>query len=135
SSGVEHRQGPASFVNSLSGYIVRRFQGITTFGVLGIQRKSRLPSAAFNGPGAVPLIGQEMAQARQQERAEIAFLAFDLAEVVLCEEPGEKLLRQVLRILRVVALAPHIGVKGIPIGATEPLQRLLGAGRRVVTSR
>src|SRR5262245_24743050 len=85
----------------------------------------RLAASAFQRPSAITLIGQKVAKASQQERAELALFPLHLAEVILLQEPGEERLSQVLRILGILPLAAHVSIERIPIGATEFLQSFL----------
>ena len=83
--------------------------------------------------GPVPFIGQEPAHGRQQERAEPALLPVGARDPVLGQQPGEELLRQVLRVRRRMAPPPHVGIEGIPVSAAQLLQRAVrlrrGCGR------
>ena len=74
----------------------------------------------------VPFIGQKAAHGRQQEGAEPALLAVGARNPVLGEQAGKELLRQVLRVRRRVAPAPHVGIEGIPVSAAQLLQRAVG---------
>ena len=68
-----------------------------------------------------------MLERRKQERAEAAFLRVYLGEVVASQQPGEKPLGQVLRVVGIIAAPTGVGVKRVPVSAAEFLQRFLRA--------
>ena len=61
----------------------------------------------------------EVLERRQQERTEPAFLAVHGFQIILLQQPGEKLLRQILRILPALALAADEGVERWPVSAAD----------------
>ncbi len=95
--------------------MIFRFPAVTIFGGEGVQWKQRAPAAALQRLCAGPLLGQEMLQSRQEKRAKLAFRAVNVAQIILLQEPHEELLRQILGIVRAVALPADEGVKRIPI--------------------
>lgn len=92
-------------------------------------------TAAFCGALAVPLVGEEALQTDAQEGAATAFLAIGGLQVILRQQAREELLREVVRVVRRVAGAAHIGAERIPVGAAEGLQCSGGIGRRLLLRR
>src|SRR5436190_17451162 len=76
-----------------------------------------------------------MVQGREEKRAELSFLAGDGAESVLSQQPREKLLGEILRVMRRVTALADIGVERIPIGLAELCQRLAGAWCVIASGR
>src|SRR5712692_9780184 len=76
-----------------------------------------------------------MLERSEQERAELPLAAVGRADVVLFEQPREKLLSEILRVGQVVALAPNVSVKRVPIGMAELGQGLRGFRRRLLRRR
>src|SRR5512140_3711690 len=74
------------------------------------------------GGRPVPLVGKKMAQCDEKKRTELPLLRCHASEGLAGQKAGEKLLGQVLRIHWAVTLAPDVGIKGIPVSATEPFQ-------------
>ena len=74
-------------------------------------------------PRIAAVIGQEMAQHRQQEGTEFAFGSIHRAQVILLQHALEKGLREILCIMSHPATAPQKDVNWIPIAAAELLQR------------
>ena len=131
---VEQRQRPVLLEEPFRGEPIHWFASESGFRIAGVQRDD-LSAAALQGASLLPLIHQEMVQGRKEKRAELSLLACDGAEGVLPEQPGEELLREVLRVMRRVAALADVGVERIPIGLTELCQRLAGAGRVIASGR
>jgi len=70
-----------------------------------------LSAAAFLRPGLVPFVGEEMFQRRQQERTEPAAVRVHAGELIFFQQPREKFLGQILRVVRIMSLPPHKSVK------------------------
>jgi len=79
-------------------------------------------SAALLGMGSTPFVSQEMFESCQEERPKSAFPRIYVAQEVLFQQAGKKLLRQILGFRHFVATPPYEGVERIPIGRTEVLQ-------------
>ena len=93
------------------------------------------PTAAFERPCSVPLIAEKPLERDEQERAESPLFRGRGMEVSLFQQPRKKLLGEVLRVVRVATLSPHIRIERIPIGAAEQLHRLGACRRRLVLRR
>jgi len=91
-----------------------------------VQGNECLPAPAFLGPGLVPLVGKKVIERRQEKRAELALLGTDIFEEAPLEQMSKKTLSQILRIVRATALASHVGVERIPVGAAQFFQRFDG---------
>src|SRR5262245_32645999 len=76
--------------------------------------------------GPVIFVSEKMFEAGEQETAKTATLRVRQAKILLFQDAGEELLSKIPSILWVVPLAPGVGVKRIPVGATETLE---GQGR------
>jgi len=64
-----------------------------------------------------------MFQRREQERAEPSAFLAQAGEIILGEKAREERLRQIFRVLLVVAAPPDVGVKRKPVGAAKLFQR------------
>src|SRR5688572_14700846 len=64
-----------------------------------------------------------MLQRHQEERTKAPFTLSDSRQLIGPQQTREKFLRQVLRIVGTVTLAPQKSINGIPILAAELLQR------------
>src|ERR1043166_1672276 len=82
----------------------------------------------------MPFIGQKMFERGEEKRAELAALPVGPRQVIPSQKTGEEFLRQILRVFRAVALAPHVGVEGIPVVATKSFQRFPSSWRRALSS-
>jgi len=80
-----------------------------------IERNGNSSPATFQRLLAVPLIGKEMFDRSQQERTEPATVAVGIFEVVLLDQPGEKLLCQVLGFVRIVTVSANERVHRMPV--------------------
>src|SRR5262245_22382674 len=87
-------------------------------------------AAALPRLRAVPFVGEEMFERRQQEGAELAALAPGVPQVILLQEPDEETLCQVFGFRRRVASSSQKSVNRRPVGAEQFRQSLLGFGRR-----
>jgi len=81
----------------------------------------RVPTAAALCNGPPPFLRHEVFQRDDQECSQPAFFGIREIEPVLLEEAAEELLSKILRILRCLATAADVSVKGIPVGAAEGL--------------
>jgi hypothetical protein len=77
----------------------------------------------------VSLIGEKVVECRQEEGAKLAPTPVDGAEIILFQETIEKLLVEILRFMRVVALPADVGIKRVPVVVTKPLQGGCGLWR------
>src|SRR6267154_6188991 len=87
-----------------------------------------LASTALLCARFVPLVGQKMLQRSQKIRSKSPLGGMHRPEVILFQEPREKCLSQVLRILGAVAFAPHERINRQPISLTQSLERASGRG-------
>src|SRR6185503_16295058 len=69
---------------------------------------------------------REVLEERLEEGPELAALGREPAEGVAFDQPGEEALREVLGVLDgLSAPGPQGAVRGLPVAAAEPLERLL----------
>src|SRR5437879_6462401 len=94
---------------------MHRLQMVGIFRCFGIERNHADLPAALLRSRLVPMIGQKITQRRQEKRAELAFFPAHLSKPVMIEQMREERLRQVLGIVRTVALSPDERVKRIPV--------------------
>lgn len=73
-----------SWQRSLRQQLLRRIQ---------IQRQEGHPPAPLNRVSPVPFIGHDMIDGREKERAELAFAAIHLGQLVFAQQPQKELLR------------------------------------------
>src|SRR5262249_1170431 len=106
---LQQGQRPAPREEGLRRRGVGGLELVLALAGLKVERQQRPAAAALLGVGAVALLRQEALERGQQERAEPAALRVGRPEVVLFEDAGEKLLGQVLRVLRAGHLAPGVG--------------------------
>ena len=125
---VEQGQGPPPLEEPLGRQVVARLAAETRLRRQSVDRDRDPAAAAFDGPLPVVVPGQVVRAAGHQERAKPSPLRLQPAEVVAFQQFGEEALDQVLRRLRVVALAPDEGIEGIPVVAAESFQRRAGLG-------
>ena len=64
-----------------------------------------------------------MFQRRQQKGAELSLFAGQVREKIFLQQPREKCLRQILRVLLGVTAPADVGVKRKPVGPAQFLQR------------
>jgi len=74
-----------------------------------------MAAAAFLRTRLVALVGKEMLQGGEQERAESSLALIHRVEPVFFQQTMEKLRRQILGVMRTFALAADVGVKRTPI--------------------
>ena len=80
------------------------------------------------------MVGHEPFEGHEEEGSEAAFFLVGGGKVILFDDLLEKALDEVFGIVRAVAEAADIGIKGIPIGAAKGLQG--GASTlRIVSTR
>ena len=132
---VQDHQRPAPLKDFLERSVRHQLQRIPLFRRSLLEGNERDAPAALGRFGPVPFVGQEMVDGDHEERTELAFAPVHLRQVVLVQQPEEELLREVLRVVRLVTPLPHVGIERVPVGAAELFQGFLRAGRRVVPGR
>ena len=75
----------------------------------------------------VPFVREEVFQAREEKGTKPSAIRIRSTEVILLQETAEELLRQILRLFRIVPLAADKNLKQIPVRPAEFVQ-----GRRSV---
>ena len=80
-------------------------------------------------------LGQRWLNSPEQERAEATFLWLRGGERFARKQIGEEGLRQILRLVRVVAVPSDESVNRIPVSAAEPFQGSVGLRRRAGACR
>ena len=124
---LQDRLRPPALEDLVRRQFIHGFKEITVLPGHGIERNNHLPAATLLAPGFAALLTKEVLEEREQERPELALLMVQVIEEILLQQPREKLLRQVLRLRRVVPLAPDLGVERRPVGAAQLLQRFIPA--------
>jgi len=121
---VEQGQRPLAVVEAVGG---KRGGGERLIlGFERVERDGRLRAAALEGAGAVPFVREEALEGGEQKGAETAFARVGTLNPALLQQPGEKSLREVLRIVDGMAAPAHIGVERWPVGAAQGGERLVG---------
>lgn len=128
---VDHGQRPAAVVQPFGCLDVCWLAEIAGFGASAVDRDDHDPTAVFDPTSAVPLVAQIVLEAGEQQRSKAPSRGVDTAKEVALRAVSEEPLGQVLGLLGGVALAPDVGVKGVParpaqLGQGRP--RLRGAG-------
>ena len=116
--------------DQLGRHRVGRLERKPRFGIPHLERQG---SHAAPAPLCLPslaLMRQEVLQAGEQERAELARRRMDSGQRVAFEEATEELLREILRLRCAHALPADEGVQRIPVVGAQAIQRL--PARRVV---
>src|SRR5688572_5907470 len=122
-SALEHRQRPVALEGALGRELVGRLEPQALVRRLELQRERRAACPALLGLGAVPLVGEEVLQGAEQPGAEAPALRVRALDGVLLEQAREEGLRQVARVLAVVAAPAHISVERPPIRRAEVRER------------
>ena len=112
-----------------------RFAPIAVFGGSKIDRKRRPAAAAFLSPLPIPLVGQEVFQRRQQERAKPSTLPLYRGEIVLFQEPRKERLGEVPRIVGVMPASAYVLVERVPVGFAQSGQCGGRLRRAAITGR
>ena len=112
---VQQRQHPAPLVELFGRQFVRRLDLIPRFARVEIQRQLGLSPATFLRARPFPLVGEEVLESREQERAKTPPIAIGLGDRPFFEQVGEEGLRQVLRLVDVVDTSTDVRIQRIPI--------------------
>jgi hypothetical protein len=131
----EQRQCPAPLKFLFRCQLMARFQRELAFARQQVERFGQLPAAAFLGPGAAVLVGEEMIERGEQERAEFPPSLVGDAQGALFQQLRKELLGQVLSFMFGMPAAAHMGVERVPIRFAEFGQSLPGIGRLVSAGR
>src|ERR1035437_3828574 len=91
-----------------------------------INRHKRAAATPLLRPLLVTFVGEEVFERGEHERPETALGLVHRRQVILVQKPGEKLLGQILGIVRAFPQTPDVGVKGRPINTAQPLQGVGG---------
>ena len=94
-------------------------------GRLIVEGEDLAPPAPLLRLSPLPLVDQKMLQGFQQKGPEPPPFPAGQREVFFPQKPREKLLGQILGIMRAVPLTPHVSIEGAPIGAAQALQGLI----------
>ena len=127
---IENRLRPAPVERLIGCQLAIEDQTATGFRFLGINRDHVGSAAALLGVFPANFADQEVAQARQQVRAEAAFARPDRLEILAFDQARQVALDQVLGRVRVMTRAAEVGVKRRPVRPAELLQRFPGGCRR-----
>src|SRR5437899_1394923 len=90
--------------------VVGWFDAVPFLGFLLVERNESELSPAFLPMGAAPFSRQEVVQRGQKKSPELALVAVSQPQMMFADELGEKLLGQVLGVIRPVPLPAHIYV-------------------------
>src|SRR5205823_6146790 len=85
-------QRPAALEELLGREAPGRLGAVALLGVPGVEGQGGPAAAALLGAGAVALVGEEVVERGQQERAELALAPVHAGEEVLRQQAGEELL-------------------------------------------
>ena len=104
---------------------------VAALGVVGVDvdAEDGPAAAALLRGRAVPRVGQEVLHRRQQPGAEPPAVGVGVGQVVLLDQAGEEPLREVERLVGVIAPAAHEGVQRVPVQAAKLAQGLARLGR------
>jgi hypothetical protein len=102
--------------------VVGRFKATGRFGGGNVNGNQNPAAAAFLGFGLVPFVGEKMFQRRQQKRTEPSFGGIRAGELFFLQQPREKFLGQILRVVWTVPLPSHKGVNWKPVAAAKFFQ-------------
>src|SRR4051812_32111752 len=123
----DERERPPFFVNLVDAQRLNWFCRVTAFRDLAVQWNGTLPAAPLLSSRLLPLVHQKMLERLQKERAKSAAIRIRQSQIFLFQEPREKFLSGILRVMRTLPLPANVNVKRIPIGATQRLEGLLRA--------
>src|SRR5947209_5838058 len=107
---LQHSQGPPAIIDFFRTQFVGGLLLIAVLGGGSVQRQGGGFAASLLRGRLVPFIGQKVLERGEQEGAEAALVWMHTSEVVTGQQPGEKTLREVLRIVRAVAAPAHVDV-------------------------
>src|SRR6185503_4658584 len=113
---VENRLGPAAIEGQFGRRFRCRLMAVACLGVDGVERDFVYLATALLARAFLPFIGEEMLDRGEQERTEAALVAVYVLQIMLREEQLEESLRQILGVMRAVALAADECVERIPVG-------------------
>ncbi len=123
----QHGNGPTPLKEAVGGYMVNGLCGVAFFGPRRIEAGHHR-RAAFLCLGAVVLVGEKIPDTRKQESAQLAFGGIGSGEDLFLDESREEALRQILRIVGILARVADVSVDRIPVRLAEPRQCLEGGG-------
>ena len=115
---VQQVERPAPVVDLVGRERVRRLVAVAFLGRHLVERQRPRAAATFLGAGAVPFVGEETFERREQKPSEPAPFPIRNAHIVFLEQFPEKVLGEILRRMHIEPLPPHVRVKRIPIDAT-----------------
>src|SRR5882757_3704173 len=118
-NAFQQNSRPTLFVNAIRTQILGRLMKIAHFWIKPVPTDRPLSPAAFLRAKLIPFIGEEMLERSEQEGTEPSTFRVGPFEVIAFEKAGEKLLGQILGVLRPPAQPPHMDIERIPIGAAQ----------------
>ena len=121
--GLKQRLGPAPIEGFFRREMIGQLVLKTIFGRGGVEGEMSVVAAALLPPRLFPIVGQKMIQRSDEERAEAPFARVNGAQRMALQEAREKFLGQVLSVMRIFSLPPHVAVERMPVSATELLER------------
>jgi hypothetical protein len=120
---IKQRQRPLSVIGFVRRERSRVVGGITAFRKSCIEGYRCLTAAATLGRGSSPFFTHEFFQRDDEESSEPAFLPVSGFEPMLFQQQSKEFLREVLCVVGRLTRTTHVGVKRIPISATNHFQR------------
>jgi len=124
--GVEEGERPLALENCLGGGMVGGFVAVAELGGITVEGDD-FAGVALLGVGKGAGVGEVVLHRGEEEGAEAAPGRGEAGEGVELEEPGEEALRQVLGIVRGMALAADESVERIPISLAQTGEGFLDA--------
>ena len=123
--------GPSVVEDALRRLVAGRIRNRTSVLVRGWpERHANVTAAALGGVFVVGLVAQEMADSRQQKRAEPSERVPGVPEVALLDDPSEERLREVGRLVFRPPRPPDEGVHRRPGRRAQALERRARPRRR-----
>jgi hypothetical protein len=132
---VEHGLGPAALVHLLGRDAVDRLELIAPLAVVDLERQDRLAAAAFHRADGGALVGDEVPDGGQEERAEPAAFLPRVRERAFLEHSREKCLRQVGGVVDGRARAPNERVDRKPVQLAQRRERRCRVRRGRIAGR
>jgi len=109
--------------------------GEAPLGILPVQGEGHDTPASLQRLGPLPLVRKEVLERGEQERAEPPLRGIHRLQEIPLQEMCEEGLGQVSGGLGIVASAAGVGVKRVPVGAAQRLERVARLRTRMASRR
>ena len=123
---VENETRPASLEERVGAQRRVCLQGVAALRIRQVDAKRAIVRAPCQRALTFPLIGEEVLDRDQKERAESSEFRIDVLQEIRLEQAEEKPLGQVLRLIGGVALPADVGEQWVLIRLAEPFEGLPG---------